>query len=67
MKYGWLLYTFQVANNKGPDQTAQAGLVCIFVVRMQQNQVFLRRGPYENSTFTRFICKHITAYALKSN
>ena len=35
-------------NNKGADQTAQMHrLVCAFVVRIQQSQVFPCRGPYK--------------------
>ena len=44
--YGY--FTFQIANNKSADQTAQMGrLVCAFVVRKQQSQGFSHRGPYD--------------------
>ena len=40
-------FTFQVANNKGADQTVRMRrLVCAFVVSKQQIQGFSRRGPY---------------------
>ena len=40
-------YTFNLANNKGADQTAQMRrLVCAFVVRKHRRQVFSCRGPY---------------------
>ena len=33
--------SFLIANNKGADQTARmCSLICVFVVRMQQSQVF---------------------------
>ena len=39
--------SFQLANNKGADQTAHMGrLVCTFVVRKPRRQIFSRRGPY---------------------
>ena len=45
-KYGY--FAFQIANNKGADQTARMRrLVCAFVVRKQQSQGFSYRGPYE--------------------
>ena len=38
-------YVFQIANNKVVDHTAlMHRLVCGFVIRMQQSQVFSRRG-----------------------
>ena len=41
-------FTFQKANNKGADQTAQMRrLVCAFVVRKQQSQSFWHQGPYD--------------------
>ena len=41
-------FTFQIANNKGADQTAQMRrLVCAFVVRKQQSHGFWCRGPYD--------------------
>ena len=37
-------------NNKGADQTVwMCRLVCAFVVRKHQRQVFSRRGPYESN------------------
>ena len=39
--------TFQIANNKGADQTAHMRrLVCAFIVRKSQSQGVSRRGPY---------------------
>ena len=44
----YMYHTFQIANNKGADQTARMRrLVCAFVVRQQKSQGFLRRGPYD--------------------
>ena len=41
-------FTFQIANNKGADQTAwMHRLVCAFVVRKQQSQGGSCRGPYD--------------------
>ena len=41
-------FTFQIANNKGADQTAQMRrLVCAFVVCKQQNHGFSCRGLYD--------------------
>ena len=41
------IYTFQIANNKCADQTAQMPrLICAFVVRKQQSQGFSSPGPY---------------------
>ena len=40
-------HAFQKANNKGTDQTLQTcRLVCAFVVRMQQGQVFSQQGGH---------------------
>ena len=40
-------YTFQAANNKGADQTAQMRrLICAFLVRIGQKQVFSWWGSY---------------------
>ena len=45
--YKYYMYTIQAANNKGADQTAQMRkLVCAFVVRIWQKQVFSWRGSY---------------------
>ena len=39
---------FQIANNKGADQTARMHrLFCAFVVRKEQSQGFSHRGPYD--------------------
>ena len=47
--YGY--FTFQIANNKGADQTAQMRrLVYAFVVRKQQSQRFSHQGPYNVET-----------------
>ena len=44
----YIYFTFQIANNKGADQTARMRmLVCAFVVGKQQIQVFSRWGPYD--------------------
>ena len=41
-------FTFQIANNKGADQTARMHmLVCAFVVHKQQRQGFSHRGQYD--------------------
>ena len=41
-------FFFQIANNKGAEQTARMHrLVCAFVVCKQQSQDFSRRGPYD--------------------
>ena len=41
-------FTFQIANNKGADQTAwKRRLVCAFGVRKLQGQGFSRREPYD--------------------
>ena len=41
-------FTFQIANNKGADQTDRMrSLVCAFVVCKQPSQGFSRRGPYD--------------------
>ena len=41
-------FTFQMANNKGADQTEwMRRLICAFVVHKQQSQGFSRRGPYD--------------------
>ena len=37
--------SFQKANAKGVDQLRR--LVCAFVVRIQQSQIFSRRGPFK--------------------
>ena len=43
----WSHHAFQKAKNKGADQTAQLRrLVCAFIIRLQQRQVFLLWGPY---------------------
>ena len=48
--------TFQKDDNKGVDQTARTRrLICAFVVRMQQNEGFSRRGP-QNASYTLCIC-----------
>ena len=40
-KENFEIFTFQIANNKGADQTARMhSLVCAFVVRKQQSQGF---------------------------
>ena len=42
------LVTFQIANNKSADQTAQMGrLVCAFVICKQQSQCFWCQGLYD--------------------
>ena len=42
------IFTFQIANNKGADQTARMRrLVCAFVVQKQQSQGSSRRGLYD--------------------
>ena len=49
-KYGY--YTIQAANNKGADQTARMRrLICTFVVRIWQKQVFSWRGSYLVKTY----------------
>ena len=41
------LFSFQIANNKGADQTVQKiRRVIVFVARMQQNQISSQPGPY---------------------
>ena len=51
------------ANNKGDDQSARMRrLVCTFVVRKPQRQVFLRRGPYQADHITIFQADHMTIY-----
>ena len=38
-------------NNKSFEQIARTrSLMCAFIVRIQQNQVFSRRGPYDNES-----------------
>ena len=47
--------TFQVANNKGVDRTAQMHmLVCVVIVREPQGQVLSRQGP-DKSGFLKII------------
>ena len=49
-KYGY--YTIQAANNKGADQTARMRrLICAFVVRIWQKQVFSWGGSYLVQTY----------------
>ena len=44
--------TFHRKNNKGTDYTARMYmLVCAFVVRLQQNQIFSRRSPRMQNEF----------------
>ena len=44
--YDLSYFTFQIANNKGADQTARMRrVVCAFVVRKQQSDGFSCRGP----------------------
>ena len=41
-------FTFQIANNKGADQTAKMRrLICAFVVRKQQSKSFWYRDSYD--------------------
>ena len=41
-------FTFQIANNKGADQTARMRrLVCACVVPKQQSHCFSGRGPFD--------------------
>ena len=43
MDLTYIYFTFQIVNNKGADQTVMMRrLVCAFVVRKQQSQVFSR-------------------------
>ena len=45
-------------NNKDTDQTAwMLRLVCAFVVRDPQRQVFSHRGPYPNLCYEEVSCK----------
>ena len=40
---------FTIENDKGADQNARMRrLVCVFVVRINQIQVFVLRGPYKS-------------------
>ena len=44
---------FQQVNYKGTDQTVlMCWLVCAFVFRLQQSQVFSHRGPYDKYTYS---------------
>ena len=56
-------YTFQIANNKGSDQTAKMSrLVYAIVVHMQESQVFSSQGPkYEPSHIKWFPMEQITS------
>ena len=45
--YGIIIISILIENNTGADQTASADVWfdCVFVVCIQQNQVFLRQNP----------------------
>ena len=72
-----MYYIIYKANSNGPDQTEQMGrLVCAFVVRMQQSQVFSHQGQNigtdmpDETVYTQeqselgLYCLHIYIYSL---